>query len=80
MVAAYDSRMGKFIRIDHGFGMETTYGHLSKIFVTFGTKVKRGDIIGLVGSTGKVFRRAHTFITKIAVNDTVVDPIQYILD
>ncbi len=33
VVAAYDSRMGKFIRIDHGYGIETTYGHLSKILV-----------------------------------------------
>lgn len=79
VVAAFDSRMGKFVRLDHGFGMETTYGHLSKIFVTYGTKVKRGDVIGLVGSTGKFSTGPHLHY-QIAVDDTVVNPVQYILD
>jgi murein DD-endopeptidase MepM/ murein hydrolase activator NlpD len=39
--------------INHGFGYETLYGHLSAIKVRPGQSVKRGDIIGLVGSTGK---------------------------
>ncbi len=78
-VAAFDARMGKFVRIDHGFGMETTYGHLSKIFVTYGTKVQRGDIIGLVGSTGKFSTGPHLHY-QVAVNDRVVNPVQYILD
>jgi murein DD-endopeptidase MepM/ murein hydrolase activator NlpD len=79
VVAAFDARMGKFVRIDHGFGMETTYGHLSKIFVTYGTKVQRGDIIGLVGSTGKFSTGPHLHY-QVAVNDRVVNPVQYILD
>ncbi|UCE64644.1 MAG: M23 family metallopeptidase [Nitrospirota bacterium] len=78
-VAAFDARMGKFVRIDHGFGMETTYGHLSKIYVTYGTKVQRGDIIGLVGSTGKFSTGPHLHY-QVAVNDRVVNPVQYILD
>jgi len=78
-VAAFDARMGKFVRIHHGFGMETTYGHLSKIFVTYGTKVQRGDIIGLVGSTGKFSTGPHLHY-QVAVNDRVVDPVHYILD
>lgn len=79
VVAAFDARMGKFIRIDHGFGMETTYGHLSKIFVAYGTKVQRGDTIGLVGNTGKFSTGPHLHY-QVAVNDRVVDPVQYILD
>lgn len=78
-VAGFDARMGKFVRLDHGFGMETTYGHLSRIFVNFGTKVQRGDVIGLVGSTGKFSTGPHLHY-QIAVNDRVVDPVQYILD
>lgn len=44
---------GKEIVIDHGFGYKTRYAHLSKFEVKKGDKVKRGDLIGLVGSTGK---------------------------
>ena len=79
VVAAYDARMGKFVRIDHGFGIETTYGHLSKIHVKYGKKVKRGDPIGLVGSTGKFSTGPHLHY-QVAVNDRVVNPVQYILD
>ncbi|GJL51564.1 MAG: peptidase M24 [Nitrospirales bacterium] len=79
VVAAYDARMGKFIRIDHGFGIETTYGHLSKMNVKYGQKVNRGMLIGLVGSTGKFSTGPHLHY-QVAVNDRVVDPVQYILD
>ncbi|MFD1094968.1 M23 family metallopeptidase [Salegentibacter chungangensis] len=44
---------GNHIRIDHGFGYTTLYGHLYKYNVRRGQKVKRGDIIGFVGSTGR---------------------------
>ncbi len=44
---------GQHIIIDHGNGFTTLYAHLSKISVKAGTKVKRGQLIGLVGSTGK---------------------------
>ena len=79
VVAAYDGRMGKFIRIDHGYGIETTYGHLAKIHVKYGDRVHRGDLIGLVGSTGKFSTGPHLHY-QVAVNDKVVDPIHYILD
>ena len=79
VVAAYDTRMGNFIRINHGYGIETTYGHLSKILVKYGKKVKRGDVIGLVGSTGKFSTGPHLHY-QVAINDKVVNPVQYILD
>ena len=44
---------GKHIRIDHGFGYITIYAHLSQYNVRRGQKIKRGDIIGYVGSTGR---------------------------
>ncbi len=47
------SGFGKHIRIDHGYGYVSLYAHLSKYNVTKGQKVKRGDLIGFVGNTGR---------------------------
>ncbi|WP_420320327.1 M23 family metallopeptidase [Flagellimonas sp.] len=47
------SGYGKHIRIDHGYGYMSLYAHLSKYNVTKGQKVKRGDLIGFVGNTGR---------------------------
>lgn len=50
--AGWKGGYGNCIVIDHGYGYRSTYGHLSNIKVTFGLNVKRGDLIGLSGSTG----------------------------
>jgi murein DD-endopeptidase MepM/ murein hydrolase activator NlpD len=47
------SGYGNHIEINHGFGYVTLYAHLSKYKVRAGQKVKRGDVIGYVGSTGR---------------------------
>ncbi len=47
------SGYGKHIRIEHGYGYMSLYGHLSQYNVKVGQKVKRGDLIGFVGSTGR---------------------------
>ncbi len=43
---------GNFVVIDHGYGLRTTYGHLSRIHIAKGMSVKRGDLIGQSGNTG----------------------------
>ena len=46
---------GKSVRVDHGYNYVTLYGHMSKINCKVGQNVKRGDVIGYVGNTGKSF-------------------------
>lgn len=50
--AGWEGGFGNCIVIDHGYGYQSTYGHLSNIKVTVGTDIKRGDLIGLTGSSG----------------------------
>ncbi len=47
------SGFGKHVRIDHGFGYKSIYAHMSKYNVKRGQRVKRGDLIGFVGNTGR---------------------------
>ena len=51
--AARRGGYGKLVEIDHGDGLSTRYGHLSRIFVREGQRVGRGAILGKVGSTGR---------------------------
>jgi murein DD-endopeptidase MepM/ murein hydrolase activator NlpD len=52
-VARYMGGFGKSLKIDHGFGYTTFYAHLSKFNIERGKRIKRGDIIGYVGNTGR---------------------------
>ena len=51
--ANWFSSYGNYIQIDHGNAIETRFGHLSRIVVSDGQKVHKGDLIGYVGSTGR---------------------------
>ena len=51
--AGWQQGYGNCVQINHGYGYVTVYGHMSAFKVRAGQKVKRGDVIGLVGSTGK---------------------------
>lgn len=52
-VTRYSKTYGKVIKIDHGFGYSTIYAHLSRIYVKEGDVVRRGEVIGEVGCTGR---------------------------
>jgi len=69
---------GNAIVIDHKYGIVTRYGHLSAINVRPGQKVKRGDVIGFVGNTGKS-TGAHLHY-EVWVRDQAQNPIHFILD
>jgi murein DD-endopeptidase MepM/ murein hydrolase activator NlpD len=45
--------LGLHVRIDHGNGYETVYGHMSSLYVSYGQQVSRGEAIGVMGSTGR---------------------------
>ncbi|GAB5524607.1 MAG: M23 family metallopeptidase [Roseivirga sp.] len=66
---------GNHVMIDHGFGYETLYGHMSRFNVRPGQKVKRGDLIGFVGNTGK--STAPHLHYEVHINGKAVNPVNY---
>jgi len=67
---------GKYVKISHSNNMVTLYGHTSKIFVKNGQKVKRGQVIGLLGSTGRSTGPHIHF--EIRINGIMVNPLKYV--
>ena len=66
---------GNHVRIDHGFGYVSIYAHMDKISVRRGNRVKRGDIIGYVGSSGRsVAPHLHYEIIK---DGKKINPINF---
>ncbi|NEP63326.1 MAG: M23 family metallopeptidase, partial [Symploca sp. SIO2G7] len=51
--AGYHGGHGNTVTIKHGYGYETLYAHMSKLAVESGTEIKRGDIVGYLGNTGR---------------------------
>lgn len=72
---AGSSGYGNHVVIRHGFGYETLYGHLSKYNCRPGQRVKRGDIIGFVGSTGRS-QGPHCHY-EVHKNGEVVNPLNF---
>lgn len=72
---ANSSGYGNHIVIRHGYGYETLYGHMSKYRARVGQKVKRGDVIGYVGSTGR--SEAPHLHYEVHKNGTVVNPLNF---
>ena len=70
--------LGISVSLSHGYGMTTRYGHLSRIAVRPGQNVRRGDIIGYVGSTGR--STGYHLHYEVLVDGQAVDPLAYILD
>jgi murein DD-endopeptidase MepM/ murein hydrolase activator NlpD len=65
---------GNLITIDHGFGLETRYGHLLKASVKTGSKVQRGDVIGQVGATGRA--TGYHLHYEVLANGRLLNPLQ----
>jgi murein DD-endopeptidase MepM/ murein hydrolase activator NlpD len=74
--AGVENGYGNLIRVKHDFGLETRYGHLSKIRVTVGQKVSRGDRIGDMGNTG---RSTGTHLHyEVRTDGAAVNPMTFI--
>lgn len=72
------SGFGNFVQIDHGYGVETIYGHASTLTVKRGQKVVRGDRIATIGNTG--YSTGPHVHYEVRVNGTPVDPLYYTLN
>jgi murein DD-endopeptidase MepM/ murein hydrolase activator NlpD len=69
---------GNAVTVDHGFGIITQYGHMASFNVKRGQRLRRGDVIGFVGSTGR--STAPHLHYEVWVRDQAQNPIHYILD
>lgn len=76
VTASYNVAAGNYVMISHGNGIFTVYMHCSKLLVSPGQSVSRGQAIGLVGSTG-VSTGPHLHF-GISINGSYVDPLKYV--
>jgi murein DD-endopeptidase MepM/ murein hydrolase activator NlpD len=76
LFAARDAGYGLVVLIDHGYGTSTLYGHLSAIHVMVGQEVRRGQVVGAIGATGRT-TGPHLHY-EIRINDTPVNPSKYL--
>ncbi|HEX5508568.1 MAG TPA: M23 family metallopeptidase [Pseudolabrys sp.] len=75
-IAGWQGGYGNMVEIDHGNGLSTRYGHLSEIDVRGGQKVRAGQIVGKIGSTGRSTGPHLHYETR--VNDSAVDPQKFL--
>ena len=76
LIAAMANGYGREVRIDHGHGIQTLYGHMSGFAVVTGEEVKRGEIIGYVGSSGR--STGPHLHYEVLIHDTPVNPHKYL--
>jgi len=73
----YQGGFGNLLAISHGSGLKTRFGHLKKFNVSKGQRVRRGDLIGYVGSTGR--STAPHLHYEVHQEDRAINPMKYII-
>jgi murein DD-endopeptidase MepM/ murein hydrolase activator NlpD len=73
--AGWDGAYGKRVEISHDNGVTTRYAHLSSVAVTIGQRVKRGAVVGRIGSTGRSTGPHLHYETR--VNGEAIDPVRF---
>ncbi len=76
--ANFDKFFGKTVVLSHGSGVVTQYGHLDTYIVKAGQKVRRGDLLGYIGKTGKALGPHLHY--EVRINNSAVNPYNYILE
>jgi murein DD-endopeptidase MepM/ murein hydrolase activator NlpD len=76
IAAGLSGGYGNMVEIDHGLGISTRYGHMSRVLVKVGDEVATGDVIGLSGSTGR--STGPHLHYEIRRNGDAVDPMQFL--
>lgn len=76
--ADWFSSYGLYVSIDHGADLETRYAHMSRLAVAQGERVKKGDVIGYVGSTGR--STGPHLHYEVRVDGVAVNPIPYMVE
>ena len=74
--AGVDDVYGQYVVLAHGDDLETVYGHASRLLVTAGEQVRRGEVIGLSGSTGR--STAPHLHFEVRVRGRAVDPTMFV--
>ena len=74
--AGWYSGYGRYVKISHGYGYETAYGHMSSIEVSSGQYVEKGDVIGYVGSSG--YSTGPHLHYEVIINGQDSDPLKLI--
>ena len=72
------SSYGKFVSIEHGARIQTRYAHMSRIAVSDGARVKKGDLIGYVGSTGR--STGPHLHYEVRIDGEAVNPVPYMVE
>ncbi len=75
-MAGYNGGYGNMVEVDHGNGITTRYGHLSKILVKVGQVVSKGTVLGATGSTGR--STGPHLHYEVRVDGDAIDPMRYI--
>ena len=74
--AEWSGRYGQLVVVDHGNGMQTYYAHLSRFEVISGQEIRRGDVVGKSGSTGRT--TAPHLHYEVRIGGTPVNPYPYL--